>query len=81
MISDQGKPGKPGHQNIGRGSCQSMYSIYGTTNVLGLLLSIVLSLSKLPHHSLEAGEALAPLVLLLELVDLVRDRIRVGVWA
>ena len=44
-------------------------------------MSIVLSLSKLPHHSLEAGEALAPLVLLLELVDLVRDRIRVGVWA
>ena len=41
----------------------------------------LLSFNKLPHYSLEAGEALAPLVLLLELADLVRDRIRVGVWA
>ena len=44
-------------------------------------MSTVLSLNKLPHYSLEAGEALAPLVLLLELADLVRDRIRVGVRA
>ena len=56
-----------------------LYNIYGTTNVLGLLLvSTVLSLNKLPHYSLEAGEALAPLVLLLELADLVRVGLGLG---
>ena len=29
VISDQGKPGEPGHRNIGRGSCRSALGCRG----------------------------------------------------
>ena len=63
-----------------QGKTVYLYNIYGTTNVLGLLLCVdcIVSQQTTPPYSLEAGEALAPLVLLLELADLVRVGLGLG---